>query len=184
MHSIFKNMGQYLATGLTVSLFVKKDNKDVELSQIKSAISFLYPLELFTEDHQEQYFCWFVNPSLLEDRFSDFIRAYLTLYGDSAEKIDELITALDSCQSIDEMGTLAHNKSFYNFQWDEYGHPFYVELPYGRRLELLHIDIILTMDGKINTEGIGQFLTLTTSCLRQAFSQYPPAAVLNAYLTG
>ena len=50
------NMGQYLATGLTVSLFVKKNYKDVELSQINTAISSLYPLELFTEDHQERHF--------------------------------------------------------------------------------------------------------------------------------
>lgn len=178
------NMGQYLATGLTVSLFVKKNYKDVELSQINTAISSLYPLELFTEDHQERHFCWFVKPSLLEDRFSDFIRAYLTLYGDSPEKIDKLITALDSCHSIDEMATLAQNKSFYNFRWDEYGQPFYLTLPYDKRLELLHIDIALTMDGKIITEGISQFLTLTTSCLRKTFAQYPPAAVLNAYLTG
>lgn len=177
-------MGQYLATGLTVSLLVKKDNKDVELSQINAAISSLYPLELFTEKDQEQYFCWYVNPSLLEDRFSEFIRAYLTLYRDSSEKIDKLITALDSSQSIDEMVTMAQNKSFYNFQWDEYGHPFYIPLPFGRRLELLHTDIILTMDGKIVTEGINQFLALTTSCLRQTFAQYPAAAVLNAYLTG
>lgn len=176
-------MGQYIVTGLTTDIKILNNSKQkLDYEQIHQCVLKYYHLEMFIEAHTEQYFCWKVKDDIFKEGLVEFLSEYLNVYGANSEKLVETIR---SCQNFDEIFILAETKEFENFQLDLYGESDYVKLPFPmNNIEIMHKEILLTLDGKIMTEGITRFLHLATHCLRQTFSKYPLGLLLKAYITG
>jgi len=175
-------MGQYIVTGLTTQItIIRSKCSNLNYEEICQYVLKYYPLELFYEAHDEDVYCWKVDTTIFQEGFADFLTEYLKLYGDDPQ---DLIEKICSIENPDDILNIANEKSFCNFQIDEYGESHYIRLPQNSHLRIMPRNIILTMDGKIMTEGISDLLNLTTYCLRESFSKYPVGSLLNAYITG
>jgi hypothetical protein len=175
-------MGQFIVTGLTTQIkIIRTKCSKLKYEDVYQHVLKYYPLELFYEAHDEDIYCWKVNTTIFQEGFVDFLTEYLNIYGDYPKDLIEKICLI---KNPDDILNIANEKSFCNFQIDEYGESHFIRLPLNSNLIIMPTNIILTMDGKIMTEGISDFLNFTTYCLRESFSKYPVGLLLNAYITG
>ena len=184
-------MGQYLALGLTYkihafSLSAMKFDKEKEKIQ-KSLRDFLdYDLDLFNLREKGGDFVFTIKDEIFKNEMYPLL-----------EDIYALINGKPSCPAA-----LKQLRSLPLHEWLEFAeqnenedlsftNDFYAELTYftfkQHRIEVMirnHCFILHTGYGKIQTEGIDDFLSIFNSALHNAFQNHSFGNMVNVFIRG
>jgi hypothetical protein len=152
--------------------------------KIETALHF--PLDLFTSETRMGSVVWTLRPEIFEAELVPFLDAvYMRLYPDDdacGAKVLEVLRSAPSSTWRD----VARKKSFVQFQFDEYGEvdSLQFEKPFRPTVEVRFDAIILSLEGKVATEGTRRHFNFLKWAMMRAFGEYRLSGALRFYITG
>ncbi len=183
-------MGQFLATGLALSLSISKKemakNKLELNTMIQSMESVLnFNAALYTPQERAENLVFELKPEILHRELIPFLdKFYPLLYRQN--KYTDFQAVLEKLKSTppEKWLELADMKKYEAFQVDIYGEPAYLSQPFDRRIAVYYDSILLAGEGKIEMETYGQQFSFFAYCIAKTFPEFALASAVRVYITG
>ena len=188
-------MGQYLAIGLPYQIFVtpeetRKQNVSLEEVRAEMERTLYYEMSLFEGEEREKCYVFTLKNEPLKEGLLPFLESfYPKIYTRETEDGNGYKEALETLRStpFEQWFDFAREKSNYAFQIDDYCTLQYLRIQKDfRPVVRLRLDCLLLYigNGKIITEGIGDFTRFFKLCIREAFSEHPIVRAVEIFVTG
>lgn len=182
-----KNMGQFLAIGLSTKIGVKKseaDNAHMNIVQVQENMQHAlhFQPEIYTPYEQDNWYYFLLKEEVFQAQLLPLLRAlYPLLYTDAVDYTNVLqeLEALPPSEWLQ----WAKRKPEEEFQYDECGMWDYLESNH-QTLHVYYEHLLLSMEGKIRMEVFGRQFTFLKYTMMQTFKQFSLAGALRMYITG
>jgi len=184
-------MGQYLALGLTYSIFTGLENlrkNKVSNGSLRRGIqrSLSFDMTLYDEVETDNNLVFTLKDESLEKDLLPFLETlYPMIYEQKNKKDIGILKQLHSTPST-QWWDVDHEKDDCVFQIDNYAESCIIKLGNSQSNIRLGFDnvILYRGHGKILTEGMDDFIDLFNRCLHETFNEHPIVRSVQVYITG
>ena len=184
-------MGQFLAIGIITSCGTSKANllkynitKEELISEM--VIQKYFEPSIYDFEETDERYQFSLKQVVLENQLIPFLeKLYPAIYTDRDSSYKETIETLKVTKPESWL-EFANRKSMEQFQADRHGEPIYLYFnkPFKPRAEINFRSIVLSLEGKIFTEGLGRQFNFFKYCIQQTFTEFSLAKAIQVYITG
>ncbi|MDR1491496.1 MAG: hypothetical protein LBT05_02055 [Planctomycetaceae bacterium] len=181
-------MGQFLAIGLAQQIVVSNKNLEhnkITLQELRTELQTNnYDLDIYDETTNEESIIFTLKESVIQTDLIPFLESfYPKFYGNQSKKYTENVLEqlrAEPTQWLD----FAKRKSEEAFQWDN-DSSYYLcfTKPFHPYISLSFSYVILSLGGKIMSEGISQYLDFFKYCIQETFKEHPIAKSVRPFIT-
>ena len=120
-------MGRYLAIGITIDLSFEKKKAALEFASFEAGVKYVEehyaPLDLYDKAEDDEYVTYKLKDQFLENGLVDFLRDFYAARepnGGQTKEPEKILAKLSEVHTAAEIMSLAREKCWERFQWDQY----------------------------------------------------------------
>ncbi len=184
-------MGQVLGIGIVTKCGTsKKDLQKYNITKDELIAEMIikkhFEPTIYDFSETDEYYFFKLQSNVIENQLLPFLEKFYPLvYLGRNKDFEDTIEMLKKSESSTWL-KLSDEKSFEEFQLDEYGEPeyLYFDKPFKPYAKIFSTAIMLSHEGKISMEIFGRQFNFFKYCIQQTFSEFSIAKALRVYISG
>lgn len=184
-------MGQFLCIGIVTECGTSKEKlqkNNITKEELVAEMTAKYYFEPTIYDFSEtsESYLFKLQSTVIERQLLAFLEKFYPLvYPRESGEFESVIEQLRTSEPATWLA-LADEKSYAEFQLDEYGEYeyLYFDKPFRPSAKIFSTAIMLSGEGKISMEEFGRQFNFFKYCMKETFSEFSIAKALRVYISG